>query len=135
MGQSYLIFIEIGVKKTISEFQHSAFITLTMLIISKQMRCNMILRTSKTECLFSQMFLSWSGWKSPISDYVKPRLSQVNVGQNLSATGRNLRFTCHKMTGNFCNILLYIQWYDRSKLAMTGQNLRNDLSDCPVVWK
>ena len=39
------------------------------------------------------------------------------------------------MTCNFCNILLYIQWYDRSKLAMTGQNLRNDLSDCPVVWK
>ena len=32
MGWIYLIFIEIGVKKTISEFQHPACITLTMLI-------------------------------------------------------------------------------------------------------
>jgi len=27
--------------------------------------------------------------------YAKPRLSQVNVRQNLSATGRNFGFVCH----------------------------------------
>jgi len=36
------------------------------------------------------------------------------------------------MTGNFCQILLYIQCCDRKKLAMTGQKYQ---SDCPVVWK
>jgi len=30
-----------------------------------------------------------------IAVYAKPRLSQVNVRQNLSATGRNFGFTCH----------------------------------------
>jgi len=29
------------------------------------------------------------------SAYAKSRLSQVNVRQNLSATGRNFGFTCH----------------------------------------
>jgi len=42
--------------------------------------------------------------------YAKPRLSQVNVRQNLFATGRNFGFTCQS---NFCQILLYIQWCDR----------------------
>ena len=41
-----------------------------------------------------------------ISVYAKPRLSQVNVRQNLSATGRNFEFTCHN---DFWQILLYIQ--------------------------
>ena len=27
------------------------------------------------------------------------------------------------MTGNFCQILLYIQWCDRGKIGMTGKNL------------
>jgi len=30
-----------------------------------------------------------------ISVYAKPRLSQVNDRQNLSATGRNFGFVCH----------------------------------------
>jgi len=30
-----------------------------------------------------------------IAVYAKPRLSQVNVRQNLSATGRNFGSTCH----------------------------------------
>jgi len=40
-------------------------------------------------------------WNSSISEfppfpvYAKPRLSQVNVRQNLSATGRNFGFVCH----------------------------------------
>jgi len=38
--------------------------------------------------------------------YAKPRLSQVNVRQNLIATGRNFGFVT--MAGNFCQILLYI---------------------------
>jgi len=38
------------------------------------------------------------------SVYAKPRPLQVNVRQNLSATGRNFGFTCH----NDPQILLYI---------------------------
>ena len=31
-----------------------------------------------------------------------------------------------KITGNFCQILLYIQWCDMQQLAMTGQQLKNN---------
>ena len=54
--------------------------------------------------------------------HAKPRLTQVNVRQKLYATGRNFGFTCH-ITGNFCQIVLYIQWCDRWKIGMTGKNL------------
>ena len=46
------------------------------------------------------------------SVHAKPRLSQVNVRQNLFATGINLGLPV-TMTGTFCQILLYIQWCDR----------------------
>ena len=39
-----------------------------------------------------------SSWTHRTHNYMqsaKPRLSQVNVRQNLSATGRNFGFTCH----------------------------------------
>ena len=36
------------------------------------------------------------------------------------------------MSGNLCQILLYIQWYDRWKLAMTGQQL--EIISQIVLW-
>ena len=36
------------------------------------------------------------------------------------------------MTDNFCQILLYIQWCDMYKLAMTGQNL--EIISQIVLW-
>ena len=42
------------------------------------------------------------------SVHAKPRLSQINVRQNLSATGINFGFTCHH-DRHFCQIMLYIQ--------------------------
>jgi len=39
--------------------------------------------------------------------YAKPRLLQVNVRQNLSATGRNFGFTCHNDWQLLYNFALY----------------------------
>jgi len=40
--------------------------------------------------------------------YAKPRLSQVNVRQNMFATDKILSLSV-TMTGNFCQILFFIQ--------------------------
>ena len=67
------------------------------------------------QCLDAKWFckLAWLHTFTITAVYAKPRLSQVNVRQIVSATGRNLGLPV-TMSGNFCQILLYVQWCDRS---------------------